>query len=99
MLPRDASLAGRTIALGVLLAQYPLAQFLAAPAIGALSDRFGRKRTLLVSLAASTAACALIAAAVQARIFWLLAVLPLDAMAFLAVVAAALLSRRPTGSA
>jgi DHA1 family tetracycline resistance protein-like MFS transporter len=74
MLPRSESVAGRTISLGVLLALYPLAQFLAAPAIGALSDRFGRKRTLLVSLAASAVAYGAIAAAVQARIFWLLAV-------------------------
>ena len=58
----------------MLLALYPLAQFLAAPGIGALSDRFGRKRTLLVSLAASAAAYGLIAVAVQARTFWLLAV-------------------------
>lgn len=74
MLPRSESVAGRTIALGVLLALYPLAQFLAAPAIGALSDRFGRRRTLLVSLAASTATYGLIATAVQARTFWVLTV-------------------------
>jgi MFS family permease len=74
MLPRSESIAGRTIALGALLALYPLAQFLAAPVIGALSDRYGRRRTLLVSLTASTACYALIAAAVQSRTLWLLMV-------------------------
>jgi MFS family permease len=55
MLPHDTSAAGRAIALGVSLALYPLAQFLGAPVIGGLSDRFGRKPTLLVSLSASLA--------------------------------------------
>ena len=72
MLPRHESLAARTILLGVLLALYPLAQFLAAPVIGGLSDRFGRRRTLLVSLAASTCCYALIALAVQSRTLALL---------------------------
>lgn len=67
MLPRGDSLAVRTILLGVVLALYPLAQFLAAPVIGGLSDRFGRRRTLLVSLAASTCCYALIALAVARR--------------------------------
>jgi MFS family permease len=74
MLPRSEGVAGRTIALGVLLALYPLAQFLAAPVIGALSDRYGRRPTLLVSLTASTACYALIAAAVQSRTLWLVMV-------------------------
>jgi MFS family permease len=72
MLARSDSIATRTIALGILLAMYPLAQFLAAPVIGALSDRFGRRPTLLTSLAASTACYVLIAYAVQSRTFVLL---------------------------
>ena len=67
MLPKGDSLAVRTILLGVVLALYPLAQFLAAPVIGGLSDRFGRRRILLVSLAASTCCYALIALAVARR--------------------------------
>jgi DHA1 family tetracycline resistance protein-like MFS transporter len=35
---------------GALLAVYALAQFLCAPLLGALSDRYGRRRVLLVSL-------------------------------------------------
>ncbi len=72
MLPDGASLATRTIVLGVLLAVYPLAQFIAAPIIGSLSDPFGRKPTLLVSLCASACSYALIATAVQTRTLGLL---------------------------
>nr|CAA85742.1 TetA [synthetic construct] len=36
---------------GILLALYALVQFACAPVLGALSDRFGRRPILLVSLA------------------------------------------------
>lgn len=36
---------------GVLLALYALMQFVCAPVLGALSDRYGRRRVLLLSLA------------------------------------------------
>jgi MFS family permease len=72
MLPRADSTSTRAIALGILLALYPLAQFLGAPIIGALSDRHGRRPTLLISLAACTACYALIAVAVGTRSFGLL---------------------------
>jgi DHA1 family tetracycline resistance protein-like MFS transporter len=72
MLARGDSTSTRTIVLGILLALYPLAQFLAAPVIGALSDRYGRKRTLIVSLVASSCCYLLIAAAVQSRTLGLL---------------------------
>ncbi|PTN52098.1 TetA family tetracycline resistance MFS efflux pump, partial [Achromobacter xylosoxidans] len=36
---------------GALLAAYALMQFLCAPALGALSDRYGRRPILLLSLA------------------------------------------------
>ena len=35
---------------GIIIAAYSLCQFVAAPALGALSDRFGRRPILLVSL-------------------------------------------------
>ncbi len=44
----DASTAGRYV--GVIAATYSLAQFLFAPIIGALSDRFGRRPVLLASM-------------------------------------------------
>lgn len=51
VLPPAHSLATRTVVLGLLGAAYPLAQFFGAPILGAVSDRVGRKRVLLVSLA------------------------------------------------
>lgn len=41
---------GRTSLLGFLLTLYPLGQFFGSPILGALSDRYGRKRLLLCSL-------------------------------------------------
>ena len=49
--------------LGVLLSLYPLGQFFGSPVLGALSDRFGRKPTLLASLSVTTACYALISTA------------------------------------
>jgi MFS transporter, DHA1 family, tetracycline resistance protein len=40
----------KTIILGLLISAYPLAQFLGAPFLGNLSDRWGRKIILIVSL-------------------------------------------------
>lgn len=74
MLARDTPQATRTVLLGILLALYPLAQFAAAPVIGALSDRHGRKPVLSISLVASTGAYVLIAVAVGSRTFGLLMV-------------------------
>jgi MFS family permease len=66
-LPRDSSISARTLVLGALLALYPLAQFVGAPILGALSDRFGRRPVLLVSLATSATCYAAIALALDAR--------------------------------
>jgi DHA1 family tetracycline resistance protein-like MFS transporter len=74
LLARDASTPTRTIVLGLLLALYPLAQFAGAPVMGALSDRFGRRRVLLVSLVASACCYALIAFALHERSLALLMV-------------------------
>lgn len=43
-----------TIILGIVLAIYPVGQFVGAPVMGALSDRFGRKPVILVSLTITT---------------------------------------------
>ncbi|NBO17612.1 MAG: MFS transporter [Proteobacteria bacterium] len=41
----------RNILLGVTLATFPFFQFFGAPILGALSDKFGRKKILFISLA------------------------------------------------
>ena len=38
--------------IGILLSMYPLGQFIGAPILGALSDRFGRRKMILLSLCA-----------------------------------------------
>jgi DHA1 family tetracycline resistance protein-like MFS transporter len=63
MLPASSSTAQRSVLLGVLLALYPLGQFLGSPILGALSDRYGRRRILVGSLGATTALYAAIASA------------------------------------
>ncbi len=40
----------RFLILGLLTACYPIAQFFASPLLGQLSDRFGRKRVLVISI-------------------------------------------------
>lgn len=63
MLPASSSFAQRSLLLGLLLALYPLGQFIGSPMLGTLSDRYGRRPILLASLAATTALYAAIATA------------------------------------
>lgn len=49
-LPYEMGTDTRRILLGILFAMYPLGQFVGAPLLGKLSDRFGRKSILLISL-------------------------------------------------
>lgn len=55
------------IILGLLLAIYPLMTFLAAPILGQLSDRFGRKKLLGISVAGSAIAYLVFALAIVFR--------------------------------
>ncbi|MDO8469201.1 MAG: MFS transporter [Candidatus Peribacter sp.] len=50
ILPPGMSLETRTILYGFLVATYPLAQFFGAPIFGALSDRYGRRRIIMIAL-------------------------------------------------
>lgn len=50
LLPPAYSTSTRTILLGLLISSYPFAQFFGAPLLGGLSDRYGRKKILLLSL-------------------------------------------------
>src|SRR6201986_2862043 len=54
LLRADTPMSRRVILLGVLLCLYPLGQFVGSPVLGALSDRFGRKPVLMISLACTT---------------------------------------------
>lgn len=64
----------RSMVIGVLLAIYPLGQFLGSPVIGALSDRYGRKPVLMVSLFVAVMAYGLISVGIEWRSLVLLAV-------------------------
>jgi MFS family permease len=88
-LPAGMPLSKRIVLLSFLLCLYPLGQFAGSPVLGSLSDRFGRKPVLLVSLAVTTICYALIAAALTARSFALLAVASLLAGAAEANIVAA----------
>ncbi len=64
--------AGQKVALGVLLAAYPLAQFFGAPILGALADKRGRKPVLEISLAGSLLGWVAFCAGVALRDPWIL---------------------------
>ncbi len=70
LLPLFAARFGATpLMVGVLQATYPMMQFLGAPVLGRLSDRFGRKPILLVSQLGTLAGFVLLG---FANLLWLL---------------------------
>ncbi len=72
LLSSTAPINKRIVLLGFLLCLYPLGQFAGSPVLGSLSDRFGRKPVLLVSLTVTTLCYALIALALNVGSFTLL---------------------------
>jgi predicted MFS family arabinose efflux permease len=72
-------MAKRTMLLGFLLCLYPLGQFLGSPVMGSLSDRYGRKPVLMISLTITTLCYAVIATSLSCGSFALLAVASLIA--------------------
>jgi MFS transporter, DHA1 family, tetracycline resistance protein len=54
LLPQNFSLAAGYVLLGLLTATFSFMQFLAAPVLGQLSDRWGRKRIIAISLSGTT---------------------------------------------
>lgn len=64
----------REIMLGCMIAIYPLMQFFSAPFLGALADRYGRRKLLMACLAATVLDYILCAIAIATHQFWLLLV-------------------------
>lgn len=67
IVPAGWSVAGGFILLGWLSACYPLAQFFAAPILGQLSDRYGRKIVLVASIIGTSVAYTLFAVGVATK--------------------------------
>ncbi len=72
ILPATTTIGTRVIILGVVLSLFPLAQFFGSPFLGALSDRFGRRPVLLISLAIAPICFALIATSLMIHSLYLL---------------------------
>ena len=68
----EVSAAAKSVTYGFLIAAYPLLQFFGAPLLGSLSDKFGRKPVLLISLLGTLAGYLLFAYAIHERLLWLL---------------------------
>lgn len=65
MLAKSFSIQTRNITIGALLGAYPLAQFFAAPILGEISDRLGRKKILLISTCGTIVSFALSATSIH----------------------------------
>jgi len=50
ILPAHFSIQAKTLILGIIIAAYPLGQFFGCPILGILSDKWGRRRIILISL-------------------------------------------------
>ncbi|MEM7008598.1 MAG: MFS transporter [Thermodesulfobacteriota bacterium] len=69
---KSVSTSTRAIYGGILLALYPLGQFLGAPVIGTFADKFGRKRILTISLVFTIFFYLVIAYSIDIKVLWLL---------------------------
>lgn len=72
LLPSNASDTTRTVLMGLLFATFPLFQFFGAPLLGSLSDRYGRKKLLLISLGGTLVGYILFAIGILKSWVWLL---------------------------
>ena len=65
VLPASTSFAKRLILFGLCMSMLPLGQFFGSPIIGGLSDRYGRKKILVIMLACITICYILVGGAVD----------------------------------
>ena len=72
ILPVETSPQMRAILLGILLGTYPLGQFIGSPILGKYSDKYGRKRVLILSLLAIIPSYLISAVAIHFRFIPLL---------------------------
>ncbi|MCC5832338.1 MAG: MFS transporter [Chlamydiales bacterium] len=68
----ELSLSIRTILLGLVMFLYPFGQFCSSPILGALSDSYGRRLLLILSVAVMVIAYGLIAWALQIKVLYFL---------------------------
>ncbi len=62
----------KSVLYGFLIAAYPFMQFFGAPMLGSLSDKYGRKPVLLISLVGTLLGYLLFAYAIHQQLLWLL---------------------------
>lgn len=67
MLPLSFSFSHRSLILGFLLGIFSIAQFFGAPILGALADKYGRKKMLLLSIAGTFLGYVLFAVGIMER--------------------------------
>lgn len=67
LLPTGMTLGQGFILLGLLAATYPLGQFIAAPILGQLSDRYGRRKLLALSLSGTVLSYVVFAYAIYTK--------------------------------
>lgn len=72
ILSPDVSYGQRTFILGLLTSLFAIAQFFGSPILGALSDRWGRKRVLTIALTGRTIGYLVFAYGVMTNNIWLL---------------------------
>ena len=72
VVPASWSLPQRNILIGFLLAIYPLGQFFAAPILGDLSDRYGKRPVLLLSCFLTGIAFCITAFSIDIGVLWLI---------------------------
>lgn len=72
IVPPQFDQAARQIIYGFLTATFAFSQFFGAPILGALADRYGRKRILNISLVGTLCGYILFALAIHVKLLWLL---------------------------